>query len=103
MSTATIVEPTGVPARMEIRIPAVALSTDITAALIVTERKDLKSRIADSAGPITSADINSYPTRFIASTMITAITTAISRLYALALVPVALAKFSSNVTAKILL
>ena len=103
MSTATIVEPTGVPARMEIRIPAVALSTDITAALTVTERKDLKSLIADSAGKITSAEIRSEPTRFIASTMITAITTAINRLYALALVPVALAKFSSNVTAKILL
>ena len=66
MSTATIVEPTGVPARMEIRIPAVALSTDITAALTVTERKDLKSLIADSAGKITSAEIRSEPTRFTA-------------------------------------
>ena len=65
---------------MEIRIPPAALNTDITAALIVTERKDLNNRIADNAGKITSAEIRSEPTRFIASTMITAITTAISRL-----------------------
>lgn len=61
-------------------MPAVALKTDNTAALIVTERKDLNNRIADNAGKITSAEIRSEPTRFIASTMITAITTAISRL-----------------------
>ena len=60
-------------------MPAVALKTDNTAALIVTERKDLNNRIADNAGKITSAEIRSEPTRFIASTMITAITTAISR------------------------
>ena len=61
-------------------MPAVALKTDNTAALIVTERNDLNNRIADNAGKITSAEIRSEPTRFIASTMITAITTAISRL-----------------------
>lgn len=61
-------------------MPAAALKTDNTAALIVTERKDLNNRIADNAGKITSAEIRSEPTRFIASTMITAITTAISRL-----------------------
>lgn len=61
-------------------MPAVALKTDNTAALIVTERKDLNNLIADNAGKITSAEIRSEPTRFIASTMITAITTAISRL-----------------------
>lgn len=61
-------------------MPAVALKTDNTAALIVTEQKDLNNRIADNAGKITSAEIRSEPTRFIASTMITAITTAISRL-----------------------
>ena len=61
-------------------MPAVALKTDNTAALIVTERKDLNNRIADNAGKITSAEISREPTRFIASTIITAITTAISRL-----------------------
>ena len=47
-------------------MPAVALKTDNTAALIVTERKDLNNRIADNAGKITSAEIRSEPTRFIA-------------------------------------
>ena len=61
-------------------MPAVALKTDNTAALIVTERKDLNNRIADNAGKITSAEIRSEPTRFIASTMITAVITAIIRL-----------------------
>ena len=51
-------------------MPAVALKTDNTAALIVTERKDLNNRIADNAGKITSAEIRSEPTRFIASTTV---------------------------------
>ena len=59
--------------------------------------------IADKAGKITRAEISSDPTRFIASTIITAIITAIKRLYLLVLVPVADAKFSSKVTANILL
>lgn len=33
-------------------MPAVALKTDNTAALIVTERKDLNNRIADNAGKL---------------------------------------------------
>ena len=49
-------------------------------ALIGTLRKLLNIRIADSAGKITSAEISSEPTRFIARTMITATTIAISRL-----------------------
>ena len=57
----------------------------------------------DKAGKITSAEISSEPTRFMARTMITATISAIRRLYALAFVPVAFAKFSSKVTAKILL
>ena len=61
-------------------MPAVALKTDNTAALIVTERKDLNNRIADNAGKLQVLKSESEPTRFIASTMITAITTAISRL-----------------------
>ena len=60
-------------------------------------------RMADSAGKITSAEISSEPTRFIASTITTAMMMAISRLYRSAFVPTALAKFSSKVTAKILL
>ena len=59
--------------------------------------------IADSAGKITSAEISREPTKFIASTIITAVITAISRLYVPVLTPVARAKPSSKVTANILL
>ena len=60
-----MVEPTGVPARIEIRIPPAALTTDITAALMVTERKDLNNRIAESAGKITSAEIRREPEKIV--------------------------------------
>ena len=103
MSAATIVDPTGVPARMETMIPNAAQKTENKAEQIVTLLKLLNTRIADNAGKITNAEINSEPTRFIASTIITAMTTAIKRLYVFAFVPDDLAKFSSNVTAKILL
>ena len=39
ISTATMVEPTGVPARMDSRMPHTAQNTDSTAEQIVTERK----------------------------------------------------------------
>ena len=102
-STATIVAPTGVLASIEVTIPITAHITDITAELIVTFKKLLNSLMDDKAGNMTSAEISSEPTKFIAITMIMAMTTAIRRLYAFALVPDALAKFSSNVTAKNLL
>ena len=50
---------------------------------------------------MTSAEMSSDPTRFIASTMMTATVIAIRRLYRPASVPEARAKFSSKVTAKI--
>ena len=101
-STATIVDPTGVPARMEMTIPEKAHTTDKAAEQTVTPLKLRNSRMADRAGKITRAEIRRDPTRFIASTMMTAMTTATRRLYVSARVPVALAKSSSNVTAKIL-
>lgn len=79
-SAATIVLPTGVPARMEIKRPATEQKTETTAEQRVTERKLLNTRIAERAGKITRAEIKSEPTRFIASTMITAIMIAITRL-----------------------
>ena len=81
-SAATIVEPTGVPARIEIKSPATEHTTLTHAEQIVTDLKLLKTRIAERAGKITRAEIRSDPTRFIASTIITAIITAIARLYA---------------------
>ena len=102
-STATIVAPAGVSAMIEIMIPQEAHITDSTTEHIVTDLKLPKSLMADKAGNITSADMRSDPTRFIASTIMTAMIIAIIRLYASALIPVALEKSSSNVTAKILL
>ena len=52
MSVMTIVDPTGVSIRIETMIPISAQTTDITAAQTVTERKLLKTLIADSAGKI---------------------------------------------------
>ena len=103
MSVTTIVDPTGVPSRSESTIPSSAHTTEMTAEQIVTERKLLKIRIAESAGKMTSADTRSDPTRFIASTIITAITVAMRRFRRLVFVPTAFAKLSSNVTAKNLL
>lgn len=70
----TMVEPTGVPATIDIIIPANAHTTDITADPIVTALKLKNRRIADSAGNIINAEISNEPTKFIASTIITAIT-----------------------------
>ena len=103
MFTATIVEPTGVENRIESRMPVTAQKTEITAEEMTALLKLLKIRIEASAGKIISAEMRSEPTRFIARTIIIAVITAIKRLYKSALVPVAFAKVSSNVTAKILL
>ena len=99
----TIVEPTGVPAKIDTIIPKAAQTTEITAENTVTLRKFLKIRIEERAGKIISAVISKEPTKFIAKTIITAMETARIRLYVLAPFPVACAKFSSKVTAKILL
>ena len=74
---ATMVEPTGVPARIETMMPRNAHITEMMAEDIVTFKKLLKIFMEESAGKITRADISSEPTRFIASTIITAIITAV--------------------------
>lgn len=79
-SAATIVEPTGVPAKIEIKSPEIEQIDESTAEQIVTERKLLKILIAERAGKIIKAEIKSEPTRFIASTIITAMMIAITRL-----------------------
>lgn len=88
-SVITIVAPTGVDARIEVKIPTTVQITEITADKITTPLKLLNSLIAESAGKIINADIKSDPTRFIASTIIIAVTTAISVLYLPAPIPVA--------------
>ena len=103
MFTTTIVEPIGVASNIEIIIPIVAQSTDIIADIITTILYVLHTLIDDNAGKISKADINNVPTRFIARTIITAIIIAINVLYSSVLTPVAFEKFSSKVTANILL
>ena len=97
-----MVAPTGVPARMDVRMPAATQNTERTAEQRVTARKLLNCRMADMAGKITKAEISKDPTRFMAITITTAGTTARIILYTLDLVPVAEAKLSSKVTEKIL-
>ena len=97
-----MVAPTGVAAKMETRIPTTAQNTAITAEDKITDKKLLNIRMEETAGKIINADISREPTSFIASTIIVAVITAIKRLYLSALVPVAFAKVSSKVTAKIL-
>ena len=97
-----MVAPTGVDARIDTRIPTTAHTTESTAEHTITARKVLNKRIADSAGKIIRAEIKSDPTRFIASTITSAVISAIKRLYRFVLRPVACAKVSSKVTAKIL-
>ena len=80
ISIATIVEPTGVDARIDTSMPAAAQTTDITAEQRMTALKLLNSRMAESAGKIISAEMSSEPTRFIASTMTIAVIIAIRRL-----------------------
>ena len=77
-SATTIVEPTGVPARMEMMIPKNAQKTEIMHENIVTCLKLLNILIAESAGNITRAEISREPTRFMASTIMMAIMTAIT-------------------------
>ena len=84
------------------KMPVTAQRTEIIDALIITDKKLLKSLIAERAGKIINAEISNAPTRFIARTITIAVMTAISMLYAFVFVPVAEAKPSSNVTANIL-
>ena len=102
-SVATMVDPTGVPVIMEIISPKTAHTTENTAEKTVTFLKLRNILMAESAGNMISAEISKEPTRFMASTMITAMTTAIRKLYALVRTPEAFEKLSSKVTAKILL
>ena len=80
ISQTTIVGPTGVEKIIAVKIPIIAQTTEITVEVITTRLKVRQTRIDDRAGKITSAEIRSEPTRFIASTIMIAVTTAINRL-----------------------
>ena len=62
--TATMVDPTGVPARIAMTIPVKEHTTERTAEQMVTCRKLRNIRIAERAGKMTRAEIRSEPTRF---------------------------------------
>ena len=75
-----MVEPTGVSKRIDERMPNIAQKTDITAEKRMTDLKFLKSRMDERAGKMIRAEIKREPTRFMASTITTAVTTAITML-----------------------
>jgi hypothetical protein len=74
----TIVEPTGVPATMDKSNPIMAHTTERRQAKIVTFLKLLKICIDETAGKIIRAEIKRVPTRFMARTMIRAVTIAMT-------------------------
>ena len=57
ISTHTTVAPTGVEARMDMRIPDAAHHTEITAEARITPKKLLNKRMADRAGKMINAEI----------------------------------------------
>lgn len=77
---ATTVGPTGVESSTEAIIPVAAHTTDTAAEDIITDLKVLNTLIDESAGKMTSAEMRSEPTSFIASTIIIALITATARL-----------------------
>ena len=71
-----MVGPIGAEISNAVIIPDIAQITDIISEETTTLLKLLNTRIEERAGKIISAEISSEPTRFIASTIITATTTA---------------------------
>ena len=76
-----MVAPTGVPHMIDPVMPSTAQTTDSAAEHMVTRRKSSQILMADKAGNMTRADTSRDPTRFMARTMMTAMITAIIRLY----------------------
>ena len=78
ISIITIVEPTGVPAIIEIQMPEAAPITEKNTCKNRNFLKLLKTSIEEIAGKIIKTEISSVPTRFMASTIAVAITVAIT-------------------------
>ena len=98
----TMLAPVGVSYKKEAVIPTTKHKTESTAEQRTTVLKVLQRRIEVSDGKIIRLEISNVPIMRIPTTMVRAVSSAIIKLYTFALVPVAFAKFSSNVTAKIL-
>lgn len=101
--TITMLAPGVVFMRSAINIPVKKLITEIIADIITTPLKLLQTLIAVNDGITIRLDIKREPIIIIPRTTVIAVSTAKIMLYIPAFTPVALAKFSSNVTAKILL
>ena len=103
MSTATIVEPTGVDATTVINKPRITVMIEMMTESMITPLKLFITFMLISVGKIISADIRSEPTSFIDTTITTPIIRLIKILYRLTLRPDAFVKSSSNVILNILL
>ena len=98
-----ILAPAGVDQTKEEIIPTIKHTKEIITAQIITLKKLLKIRIAESAGNTIKLEIIIAPIKRIPITIVNAVRTAIKPLYKFAFIPDAVAKFSSNVTRNILL
>ena len=75
-----MVGPTGVENKIAATMPITAQTTEITAEQRTTARNERNTLMAQRAGKIMRAEIKSEPTRFIAMTIMIAVTMAMSRL-----------------------
>ena len=99
----TMLAPVGVSRRTDASIPKTKHTTETIPEHTTTLLNVLQMRMEVRAGKITRLDIKSAPISLMPRTIITAVSTATRALYTEVRVPVALEKFSSKVTAKILL
>ncbi len=99
----TTLAPAGIEKLYDMTIPAVKQIMDIIEEQIITNRKLFPIRMDVSAGNIIRLEIRSAPIMRIPTTIVAAVSSAISMLWSPEFIPVAFAKRSSKVTAKILL
>ena len=91
--TSTTLAPAAVDKKYEHTIPITKLTTATIDEHTITEKNLLHTLIEVSAGKIIKLEISNVPIIFIPITTVSAVSTAITRLYLFALVPVAFAKF----------
>ncbi len=99
----TILAPVGISIKHDNISPSKKQNTDIILDDITTCLNFLNILIEDKLGKIIKLDINNVPIILIPMTIVIDVSIASNEFNKLTLVPVALAKFSSNVTVNILL
>ena len=75
---ATMLAPVGVSRKKEATVPIMKQLTEITAAVIITERKLLQTRMEERAGKIIRLEISSAPIIRMPRTTVIAVSTASS-------------------------